>query len=309
MADRLTVAERPLHFLRSQALHARTKDKKIDFANLIGLYVGDIQSRSMSELNLAFELTFSARNVSVNENNYVLAFRCGVLQIDIDNGAISPGSIYGHVLQAGDIKATSKNEDAQHASRKLGADVGGEVGAGHTGWVSRITASLRLGGNREVEKNSTENEIIAERILLVYGGGHNCVQVGCPSRGDPRHPSGWLLGPVISVADKGRATPLCIIEAEDPKKPVSVHLSFRFNPQQPCLFKGPKDSKGELLDHNLDKINAQMLKRRIKSNESLKEHIATLGAFRDFLREPGLGVAGGDLMLASISGAYIPSGG
>jgi hypothetical protein len=306
MGDRPTTVERPVHFRRSEALHARTNDKRINFVDIVGLYVGDLQSSSMMELNFGLELTFNARQVSVNENDYTLAFRCGVLQIDIKNGSILPGSIYRHVLQVGELKVSSKTEGTHHASRKIGGDVGGEVGASLT-LISKITAGLRFGIHRETEKKTTQNETIAERILLVYGGGHNHVQVGCPSRGDPRHPRGWLLGSLINdVDDEDRPTPLCVIEATDPAKPVIVHLGFRINPQQPCLFKRhPDDSKGELLDRNLDKINAQMLKRRIKANEKLKNQVATLGAFRDFLRDHGLGAADNDPLVASISAAYI----
>jgi hypothetical protein len=311
MTDLPPTAGRPLRFLRSPALHARAEEDKINFKDLVGLYVGDIQSSSMKQLTLALELTLHANDVKIDDSDYVFAFRAGTLQIDIENGSILPGSLYRHELQKGGFKAVSKTDGTQHTSKKSGADISAELGASLTGFVSKITAGLRAGGDREMEKSASESEITEERILLVYGAGQNRLQVGCPMRGDPRHPRGWLLGSVIDVAAKSEPTPLCVVEATDPSRPVVVHVSFRFNPQRPCLFRKDhhNDSKGELLARKLDKINARMLKRRIKANETLKGHIATFGAFRDLLREKRHGTAENDLMLASITAAYVPGEG
>ncbi len=293
-----------LRVWRGKPVHARTADGKVDFRTLVGLYVGKCHSPSMNELNLVVALTFNTRDVNIDGNDYVFAFRGGILQIEINNGSIMPGSIYEHELQGGGIKVTSEADETRQTSKNIGVQASIDLGASLTGWISTISAGLRGGRNRSAERKETQIESKEERILLVFGAGQDSVQVGCPLRGDPRHSHGWLLGTLIDVADKDRPTPLCVIEAINPSEPIVVRLSFLFNPQRPCLFRPDNGDKGTLLESNLNKVNAEVIKRRIKDNENLKDHLAAFAACRDFLRERGS--TGTDMLLASMTVAYDP---
>lgn len=271
---------------RGAPIHASAKG--IDFAEVVGMHIGMGQSATMDSLRLMVDLSFGWVEFTQNYNGYRLALRNARLFLECANSDVVPGSSYKAELQEGSIKQHTKGSYKSNAATGMRGELSGDASASLRsfvlGWVLRVKASGGGSAAKDENRTKTEETIITSRLELVAPAGQNCWMIGCPGKGDPRHERGFLTGEIISATDGDAPTPLCLLSAVDQSQPVVVRLVVTADREYFCLSDdSSRDKNIEEVLSNLETINTQTIRRRVRAERDLKSRVAALAATRTLM--------------------------
>jgi hypothetical protein len=255
-----------------ETIHAKCKQPEFSFRDLISIYIGQCQSSTMDAINLGVDVSFEAKEISIDGLPCDLSIAEATIRLEHENAIVHGESRYRHVLKAGRVEAS-------HSTRHTNSS-GGEIGIDSALGVA-TAPKVGIVGNL-FGKKGKESEALyrAEpEIVLVQPGGQDSWKLGGPD-GNPLTETRDLRGPIISSFLDDAMKPLCRFSAKDEAKPVSGKIrvqasvtNFRLRAKrQPFSRESTTDS----IRDGLADDRKPYLKRVHEAEATLKERVAGL---------------------------------
>jgi hypothetical protein len=295
---------------QADPVHAKASNPNVDFIDVVGLNIGGSQSPAMADIDLVTDINLGVTSLQIGAYNYELSLRCIRIILDKENAAVQSGTYYKMILQQGvyEVNDTAK-KTATHSAKGEGS-VTGELSAGVSAFIPSFVAKIVGKGSANAEMGRVSETASQTRIVatldFVYPSGLDSWIAG-GSHGDRRrHDTKDLRGEIISGRDGDTLTPLCGLEAMDPRFPVTGRIIVRTG-LTGFVLNGTQRNEEEAaltrLFQSLKDNEAPFIERRVKAERDLRKRVAGLAmvknnrkpnqteldlAIRSFIVEPEL---------------------